>query len=188
MWQKAGLAGLVGVGAILLTAAGCDVNESAQQEREARQAGYDQLIANQPAETMGYSPTRETINGWVNTWDEPGKLAYVYLQNANGEYGYFITVGPPVSYCAQNAPMHEWDRPHSQAERYLVEAPSLDGAYYSGAQCNAYYAFDANTGAYVEFTIGANQSFFLYDQPMELPQFEAADPLGPTTLDNVEED
>lgn len=34
---------------------------------------------------MKYSPTRETINKWIETWDKPGKLSYVYLQNANGE-------------------------------------------------------------------------------------------------------
>lgn len=171
-----------------VTACNGDDNSSQGSESKARQAGYDQMVKNQPADVMNYSPTRATINKWIETWDEPGKLAFVYLQNANGEYGYFITEGPPVSYCAMLTPTYEFQRPYSGSGQngHLVPAPGMDGAYYSGEQCNAYYAIDATTGAYLEFTVGANQSFFLYDQPMQLPTFEGAEPLGPSEIDDVE--
>ena len=60
----------------------------------------------------------------------------------------------------------------------MVQGPSMDGTYSSSSNCNTMYGKDAESGAYVEFTIGTNQSYFLYDQPMDLPQYEGATPLG----------
>src|SRR3546814_18270023 len=52
------------------------------------------------AHTGTYSPTRETKNFWIDTWmKKPGKKSYVYIQNANGQYGYYILKGLPVTYC-----------------------------------------------------------------------------------------
>src|SRR3954453_23395408 len=65
--------------------------ESSQdKENQAKQDNYDHLVAEQPAGRMEYSPTREAINQWIKTWGKRGKLSYVYIQNARGEYGYFI--------------------------------------------------------------------------------------------------
>lgn len=170
-------------GAFAFTLAACEDDSSQAKESQAKQAGYDKLVKRQPANTMGYSPTRETINAWMKTWGKPGKLAYVYIQNARGEYGYYVTKGLPVSYCAMLTPSYEIKTRHQSP--VVVPAPGMDGAYYSGGQCNAYYAFDATTGAYLEFTIGANQNFFLYDEPMELPEYKAAKPLGPSSIDDI---
>lgn len=174
----------------VLALSACDgdgSSESQKKENEAKVAGYNQMVKSQPAGTMTYSPTRETINKWIQTWDEPGKLAFVYIQNGAGEYGYFVTVGPPVSYCAMLTPNYELrGTPQSTGGMAVLPAPGMDGVYYSGGQCNAYYAMDATTGAYLEFTVGANQSFFLYDEPMQLPEFSAAKQLGPTSIEDVE--
>jgi hypothetical protein len=62
--------------------------------------------------------------------------------------------------------------------------PGMDGTYTAPGTCNAYFGFDATTGAYMEFTIGMNQSFFLFNSAMTLPEFKSATPLGPTTLKN----
>lgn len=60
--------------------AGCEPMEgtSQQQEAENRQVGYDTLTERQPNVAMNYSPTRETINYWVETWDEPVKCSCDY--------------------------------------------------------------------------------------------------------------
>lgn len=176
--------------AAVLSLSACDeggASESQKKENAAKIAGYDQMVKNQPAGSMNYSPTRATINKWIDTWDEPGKLAFVYIQNGAGEYGYFVTEGPPVSYCAMLTPNFEVrGTPQSSGGMAVLPAPGMDGAYYSGGECNAYYAIDATTGAYLEFTVGANQSFFLYDQPMQLPEFSSAAQLGPTSLEDVQ--
>src|SRR3546814_12984023 len=54
----------------------------------------------------------------------------------------------------------------------------MDGTYSSGSNCNAYYGKDATTGAYVAFSVGQNQSYFLYDQPLDLQHFKDATQIG----------
>lgn len=168
--------------AVALTA--CDAQPpSQQQEADARQSSYDNLTANQPAQSMNYSPTRETVNFWVETWDEPGKLAFVYLQNALGEItGYFVLEGPPVSYCALLTPSYETI---GREGRVVVPAPGIDGAYYGDGPCHQYYGRDATTGAFVEFTAAGAQNYLLYDQPLTFDGRPEPMPLGQTTVDDV---
>lgn len=149
-----------------------------------RNASHDVMQENQPAQNMEYSPTRETINFWVDTWDEPGKLAYVYLQNPDGELlGYYVLEGLPVSYCAQISPNYQIE---GSGNRVVTPAPANDGAYYGEGNCDTYYGKDATTGAYVEYTAGMGINVLLFDQPLE--QYNGADPLGPTSVDDVEDD
>lgn len=177
--------------AVLGTTAGAcsdDGDKSSRgKEKAAAGSNYDRLVANQPARTGFYSPTRETKNFWIDTWmQKPNKKSYVYVQNANGEYGYFIFKGLPVSYCVSLLPPEVKQR--GDLGQYdgdmVVQGPSMDGTYSSGSNCNTMYGKDAETGAYVEFSIGTNQSYFLYDQPLDLPQFKGAKPLGPSTIKN----
>lgn len=180
----------VGVIVLATTAGACDdgpKNETRSKENTARSSNYDRLVANQPAHTGDYSPTRETKNFWIDTWmKKPGKLSYVYIQNARGDYGYYILKGLPVSYCVSLLPP-ETKQGIDLGEfggETMVQGPSMDGTYSSSSNCNTMYGKDAESGAYVEFTIGTNQSYFLYDQPMDLPQYKNATPLGASTIKN----
>ncbi|GAA3742456.1 hypothetical protein HDA32_003282 [Spinactinospora alkalitolerans] len=166
----------------VLGLAACEAS-SREEESDRQQSGYDQLVAGQPAESMDYSPTRETINFWIETWSEPNKLSYVYLQNADGEMiGYYVLKGLPVSYCAMLTPNYEILDPTQGG--VSVPAPGMDGAYYSGQQCDSYYGQDATTGAYIEYTAGMGINVLLYDKP--LPR-QDAQPLGPTSVGDVED-
>lgn len=167
---------------------GCDDTGPTAQERESssKLQGYQEQVANEPAASMnGYSPTRATINHWIETWREPGKLAYVYMQNASGELiGYYVLEGLPVSYCAGLTPSYEWvDIPGDGSKiKTQVPAPSVDGVYYGGGgSCDTYYGKDATTGAYIEYTAGLGINILLYDQP--LPNRQNVEPLGPTTIE-----
>lgn len=138
---------------------------------------------------MAYSPTRETINFWIDTWDEPGKLSFVYLQGANGEFlGYYVLEGLPVSYCAALTPTYETLEPHGDNDGVVsVPAPSMDGVYYVGGdQCNTYYGCDATSGAYIEYTAGLGINVLLFDEPMPRQEERNIQPLGDATVDNVE--
>ncbi len=161
---------------------GCGEDTSPQdQERKTNQQNYEDQVNKQPADTMEYSPTREGVNKWIDRWDEPGKLSYVYMVNADGEItGYYILEGLPISYCASLTPTEkvEWD----YEGNVVVKNPSMDGVYYSGGQCNQYYGFDASTGAYIEFSIGGSQNYYLLDQPLPRQDIEA---LGLTTVEDV---
>lgn len=175
--------GLVLAAAVLLTASTCDGGEpeAQQQEAQSRQHAYEQLVANQPGESMNYSPTRETINFWIDTWDQEGKLSYVYLMAANGQIiGYHVLKGLPVSYCALLKPSYDFVNPEGDDnnELFRVPAPSSDGVYYSGGQCGQYYGVDATTDAYVEFSIGGSLNYLLFDEPLPVD----AEPLGFTRV------
>lgn len=150
-----------------------------QKENKSRQSNYDRLVESQPAATMNYSPTRETKNFWIKTWDEKGKLSYVYLMNSQGDvFGYFIFEGLPVSYCTSLIPpvqRAKIDGGEFDMDTY-IPGPSIDGTYSSGSNCNAFYGKDATSGAYIEYTAGMGINPLIFDQPM--PQYGSAQPLG----------
>lgn len=153
---------LAAAGVALVALTGCELDDSKPST----------VTESQPAAAAEYSPTRDTINGWTETWgQDPEKLSYVYIQMGDGVYGYFVMKGLPVSYCASINPPFEIDKAGAyNNDRLVVPAPGVDGAYYNGGgSCDTYYGFDAETGAYLEFTVGMQQSYFLFDQPMELP-------------------
>lgn len=170
-----------GMAIVALTA--CTEDSSSQsKERDTQQSNYDQLVANQPAGTMNFSPTRETINMWIETWGEPGKLAYVYLVSGDGDpIGYYVLEGLPVSYCASLTPTYRIEG--DSAGNVLAPSPAMDGVYYSGGQCNTYYGKDATTGTYLEWTAGMGVNTLLYEAPMPWPDME---PLGQTSVEDVE--
>jgi len=178
------------LGIVILVLAACEQpSEGSKSNEERRNESVQALEDGQPAETMDWSPSIETINFWINTWEEPGKLSFVYIERANGEYGYFILEGLPVSYCAgltspwDTAKIDSGDDSDDNDMEAIVPAPGMDGVYYSGGQCNVYYGKDATTGAYVEWSIGQGQNYFLYDEPM--PRLNSAQPLGPSEFNDV---
>lgn len=179
------LAGLLGLSVLLVAACEDGSSGSSQSsESDRRQDSYDRLVAGQPAETMDFSPSRETINFWISTWEQEGKLSFVYLQGANGELlGYYVLEGLPVSYCAALTPNYEIiRRGDGQGAMISVPAPGVDGVYYSGGQCDTYFGKGATTGAYLEYTAGLGINVLLYDEP--LPR-QDVQPLGPTAIEDV---
>jgi hypothetical protein len=176
--------------AILISAGSCsgeDDSSSQERESESRGLSYDAQVANQPAQRMEYSPTRDTINFWINTWDEPDKVSFVYLQNANGDLiGYYVMKGLPVNMCAALTPTYELKNVDAVggSQDIMVPAPSVDGVYYSGGQCMTYYGRDATTDTYLEFTAGLGINVLLYEEP--LPRSVDVQPLGPTTASEVQ--
>jgi hypothetical protein len=167
------------IAAAALLLVGCDSQPDAQRnEAKIQQDSYSRLSAAQPARAMNYSSTRETINFWIRTWDSPDKLSYVYLIASNGQLiGYYVFKGLPVSYCAALTPTY---RIHGSSNGNLVlPAPSIDGVYYSGGQCNSYYGRDATTNSYIEYTVGNGINSLVYERPLPRQDVE---PLGFTTI------
>jgi hypothetical protein len=179
------IAALLIVGSIAFV--GCTTDEGTQTskaESEIRNNGYARLARLQPAHTMDYSPSRDTINFWIDTWGKPGKLSYVYLLASNGQMiGYYVFKGLPVSYCAALTPNYDFiDIKGDGEDKYAgpqVSAPGVDGVYYSGGQCSAYYGKDATTGSYIEYTVGQGISALIYERPLPRQDVE---PLGFTTI------
>lgn len=158
------LIGLVMVTTVLMVA--CDDSSEAEtSERKVQDGNYERLVEMEPAKEVTNAKTRETVNFFTETWNEEGQLAYVYLQNSDGDMiGYYVLDGPPVSMCtALTSP----DKVRGGAEaRVVVQAPGIDGVYRSDEDCSRYYGKDASTGSYVEFTVGMGINMLLYTEPL----------------------
>ena len=169
---------IAAVGVAVLALTGCTEPTADEKSRD---DAYQKVMERQPGKTLEYSPTRETINFWVDTWNEEGKLSYVYLQNTSGDViGYYVLKGLPVSYCAQISPP---ETVRGGEGRVVTSAPANDGAYYGDGNCNTFYGQDATSGSYIEYTAGMGINVLLFSEPM--PNQGDAKPLGPTSVDDV---
>lgn len=172
---------------VAVSAESCDYEDkptATQKEDKTRTKAQEDLVAKQPAHTGDFSPTRATKNFWIDTWmQEKGKVSYVYILNADGEVSdYGVFEGLPVSYCVGLIPPYTWvDIPGDEDDmKQQAPAPSIDGTFSSGGDCNTKYGKDATTGAYVEFSVALGQSYRAYDQPLPANRLTGATPLGPT--------
>lgn len=172
---------------VLLSAGGCGGDDNSHKNSNAENTQGDkaieQLIANDPAHFMDYSPTRKTINFWIDTWKVPGQLAFTYVLTGNpATDGYYVLDGPPVNYCT--ALTKTWTYEWKGRDTGYVKVPrrGIDGAYYSGSGCNSVYGRDASTGVYIELSVGQGQNYFLSTQP--LPKVSTKS-LGPTDASQV---
>lgn len=165
----------------------CDaqpVQDAQKSEAKTNEENYENLVENQPAETMDYAPTREGINKFTRTWEEQGKISYVYIINQSG-VNYLVLEGLPISYCASMTPPEKYKQLPDDGDYtyYPHQSPSMDGVYYSGSNCIQYYGFEAQTDTYVEFSVGGDQNFYVSEKP--LPKFADATPIGNTTISDV---
>lgn len=166
------IAGILAVLALTACSSTTSNNDKGQQQESAQQQkAFDQLHTNQKAHVMTYSPTLDTINAWIDTWNKPNQLAYVYLANANGDItDFYVFKHPPVSYCTAITPNYKILRydggTDGATNPVMVPAPGMDGAYYSGADCQRYYGQDATSGSLMEFTVGLGQNMKMFTQPI----------------------
>jgi hypothetical protein len=177
---------IAALAAVLLVAAGCGGSsdgDGQKNESKVQQDNYNRLVAKTPAKTMEVSPTRDTVNFWIETWGKnPNKLSYVYLIAANGQaIGYYVFKGLPVNYCVSLTPNYKLldVAGDSMGPNLMVPAPSIDGVYYSGGGCQTFYGRDASTNSYLEYTVGSGINVLLYERP--LPR-QDAEPLGFTVI------
>lgn len=183
--MKKALTGLVAlVAALSLGACTSSSQGGAAQNKESKiqQGSYNGLAAQEPAHPVTYPMTRKAINFYVDTWNKPDKLAYVYLQNGNGDLiGYYVFKGLPTSMCTALTPPYKLVDPGGSSDNgnISVPAPGIDGVYYSGGECNTYYGQDATSNAFIEYTVGLGINVLLYDQP--LPNHPNVKNLSPTT-------
>ncbi|MDR1197380.1 MAG: hypothetical protein LBL08_03885 [Candidatus Nomurabacteria bacterium] len=181
------------IGTIGLSASSCEngENKSTKQEDTVRQSNYDKLVESQPTHTMNYSPTRATKNFWIDTWGQPGKLAYVYLMASDGSLiGYYIFEGLPVSYATSLVPPYQILHDMNVGGHYsdmMVAGPSVDGTYASTANVNTMYGKDAVSGMYIEYTVGMGINALVYSEPMPLQGRPEPPPLGAATLETAKD-
>ncbi len=138
--------------------------DAQRKETDRQQSTYEKLTEIEPAMEVTNPKTRETINFHTETWNNPEQLAYVYLQNSEGNMiGYYVLDGSPVSMCTSLTPNY---RVRGGDSKVVTPAPSIDGVYRSAEDCSRYYGKDATTGAYIEFTVGMGINMLLYTEPL----------------------
>ena len=82
---------------------------------------------------------------------------YVYALSQSGEpLFYIVSDMKPRNICISITAPDRLDT--SGSGRVVRSAPALDGVYYGGAGCDAYYMRDATTGGFIEL---AGRSFTL---------------------------
>lgn len=177
---------------VLFGAEDCDgTNEGDGQKSEVKtqQDNYDKRVKAQPAHTMDYSSTRDTVNFWIDTWKDPDAVSYTYLVSGGKPYAFVVLKGLPVSYCTSLTPNYKIITPEIAGDNNVplaVNAPSIDAVYYSGGDCQRYYGRDATTGTYVEFTAGADTTLVTRTEPLPLNLYQDALPLGDTNAQEAQ--
>src|SRR5699024_6135243 len=143
--------------------AGCE-SESERSEVDTQQGNCAKLVDMEPALEVTNPKNRENVKFFTETWNEEGQLAYVYLQNNEGNMiGYYALDDPPVSMCTSLTPPDRQEYSDSPTR----VAPGIDGVYRSSEDCSRYYGKDASTGTYVEFTVGTGINMLLYTEPLD---------------------
>ena len=106
-------------------------------------------------------PAREDIN-WYLKETETRDTWYIYALNREGmPIFYVVSDMKPRNICISlTAP----DRKVEGSE-VALSAPALDGVYYGGAGCDAYYLRDASTGNFIEL---AGQTFTILSSKVPL--------------------
>ena len=129
--------------------AACNVPPSdTQLSREAQQESSGRAFTAVPPYIPSEYTAREDIN-WYLQETEGRHTWYVYALSFTGEpLFYIVSDMKPRNICVSiTAP----DRVDGSSSSYAVRsAPALDGVYYGGAACNAYYMRDATTGGFIE--------------------------------------
>ena len=131
--------------ALLATSlAACGPDDS-RLSREAQDASSERAFTAVPPYIPNEYTAREDIN-WYLQETEGRHTWYIYALSMTGEpLFYIVSDMKPRNICVSiTAP----DRVSTNGG--VRSAPALDGVYYGGAGCNAYYMRDAATGGFIE--------------------------------------
>ena len=165
---------VLAVVSVFVFAACTEVNDS-QQSREAQQQATSRGFAAVPPYIPSQYPAREDIN-WYLQETEQREVWYIYALAMDGKpLFYVVSDMKPRNICISiTAP----DRRVSGTSATL-SAPALDGVYYGGAGCDAYYMRDASTGGFIElagrtFTLVSSKAPLFLETDIErlVPQEE----------------
>lgn len=179
--------------AVLVSAGSCEDPEPGAHEKrqQAQDEALEAISERQQPEPGPYSPTLATIQFWLDTWShEEGKHSFIYFSNDDGELqDYYVLEGLPVSYGTSGTPPEKWvDMPNDETDNHsaLTQAPSLDGVWYTGDETHRYYAKEAVTGTFLDWTVSRGTNMFTLSEPIKNVDLEPA-PGGTTKVEDVEE-
>ena len=159
---------LIMVSVLLVAVAmiGCDMETNDERlSREFQDQSSTRAFQAVPPYIPNEYPAREDIN-WYLRATEKADVWYVYVMgDTDVPLYYFVSDTKPRNICISiTAP----DRiARGDGYRILRSAPALDGVYYGGAGCDAYYMRDAATGGFIELA-GRDYKLMYSTVPLEL--------------------
>ena len=140
----------------VLSACGTQPNDL-DVAKDTQAAVMNNAIAAEPAYRPTSFPARRDINRYLRETETLASEWYTYALNRDGEpIFYVVSDSKPRNICISiTAPdrivKDDWGN-------VVISAPALDGVYYGGAGCDAYYLWDSATGNFIEL---AGQNFTL---------------------------
>lgn len=120
-------------------------------------------VSSVPAYRPQAFPARENIN-WYLQENEEASVWYVYAISMDGTpLFYLVSDMKPLNICVSiTAPDR---RVSGNNGAVVLSAPALDGVYYGGAGCDAYYVRDVQTSNFIEL---AGRTFTLISSKVPL--------------------
>lgn len=146
----------------------CDIEESTQKKGQKEQEDIMKKAREaHPTPEIDHFLTRKNVVKWMETMDKPSKTFYIYLLTPMGDFvGYYVAEYRPVSVNTFLTPTKRIEVVGGTG----VKMPSnaLDGTHYgdNGGAGSQYFFFDAETGAYIEFS--SNMLYIVMDEPLNI--------------------
>ena len=161
---------IVGLGMVALAALGASCSSEQTKVYHANLNFREKLFlkaqALYPMPIPQDFPLRKDLVEFTHAQAGPGPW-YVYIQTDSGSYSsYYVARSKPQNAC------NFLSETKTIRNTVVVDAPSLDGIYYGGTgasgACDAWFWFDASTGALVE----SRFKFTISNQPLaiEVPE------------------
>lgn len=153
--------------ALMLAPTGCTlqgVSNAATATAAAQEENMEAAIQDVAIPQVRYFVERKTIARWVEYWDKPAVVTYVYCVSFGKVMGYYVCSGKPASTQSFLTPEHRVVTA-DLGEGYgdmLIEAPDLDGCY--GANSPGIRGFTAS-GVPFEWA-GYGASHFISGAPL----------------------
>ena len=136
-----------------------DLNK--QQTKQDQVSVQSRALAAQPVPAVNYFLERKTVAKWVERWDKPSVVCYVYLISQGQFIGYYVSDGKPVSTQSYLIPE---DKIEYAGSAQVRQAQDIDGTYGSN---NPGIRFFTASGIAVEYG-GSNYSYLYSDSKLSI--------------------
>ncbi len=149
--MKTCIIGIIAAVLLIIAFAACKDQppDDSEQSRTAQDESSLRAFSAVPPYIPNEYTAREDIN-WYLQETEGRYTWYVYALSMTGEpLFYIVSDMKPRNICVSITAPDRVER-FTGGNRAVRSAPALDGVYYGGAGCNAYYMRDAATGGFIE--------------------------------------
>lgn len=147
--------------------AACSETSPDDRERDAETQAdvHGRLQSEVPVPEIEGAAAREAIVRHLERWQSGDVVSFVTVFADTGNpIGYYEASGKVASTCQMLTAPERIAR-YGSSNTHVVQAPALDGTYYTAADCGVFF-FTATGDTYVELAPGLN--YIVTDQPLPI--------------------